>query len=1257
MGKFKKFAHTFVVHCLVVSLTIWSLPPKVEAQDILEGDNLGKAIIGVTKTVGQQMTNLRMQNAAMMQQAAVMTQLQPKLVPARFFPQCQVPQSFNAPPEGVCDQVQSPMQLGSMMGYQQLAHKYDDLYTRMSSPAQNTPFPQGLQCIEESAKRTDAEMQDKLNALTKFQDLIKKQMQAFRDENKKLIDEMDGINEELRGGPGNNLDKKKGDLADSFSQRCQNLIGGANAMNSIGKGKGLLGLKAEMDQKVRTPANSFIANQASYKKDIDKIVGNMVKKMNADGIENFTPTTKDFKGIDERLAVNIGNLFRSEITELTTFKQKIESDIAKIDPNFEMPKFDQNFSVDFEEFRANAKIYYQKEYVNNCVTGEGDSALGLSAQDILGGLQQKGIRGSGAGNAVAKYRDALQNILSQDSFIEDKLAAIRALDAQYEGRGEVTVTYQDTSAKTVTKTPYQLYIETVKNCQEQFNQDNTFATSAKGVSQRKKVERLQKHLDKLKKKHDEFVAEAANSITDSLINCNGAKLKSDVGSCSAEVMTPGTNKFCMAHAQQCAGEVNKCYSDVQGRIEQKTNVLKSKAKMFNANVGTLVAKQEAILKQITAQVQNDSNFIKNFFPGANYTAPADLFVGMPETMGPNDPKNKYGVPIIGDLSKINELPQKIELLKNQLKEQKGKIQSVIKKYASEQNQAISQNKSKWKAFGAKCKATEKAFRQQMAAADAKKQQDFAKKKGEVGDFCAKYKRLKNLSPAAGCGKVDGLYEDSNKIAAHLNGDVLGSLDAYSNVCEGRSDNDDDEESSKVPKIKEKCDRYSWDQIKKQTLDNLLERLPGDIAGHKNKIKRYVLEGTPERLSDISKDVANSDYADYILNARKLHELQGEGSSPAGQIDRLADRMRNAIKNDNDAKAKFEGLIDNFATSQNKNEATNYVDRIIAKANEGASTSADTTNGRNISLLNTAIDKLNAANPPTSNDLGLSGFQGTRPATMDTKVSEYEAARSAYVANERTIRAASIPVNFTQGQNQTTINVNFEDVDVIKADGTIGSRAEVKAKVQALSNPAIPAGQVDAVVSSLLGDSKVSQYEEKRSKFVSSKSALAGAMRAHVAALQDNPFKDLLAEAESAKSAVGDMTSDFSRAPASEGGGDICANMDKEVEQVAEEICSDTTDTTDGQSKCISDKIAELEVNEENGVNSKLRVTKQANSILMSLDQGRGIASAQDWSAIGENSSDACEATAANGRNFGGLDLSEFDLSTGAVPLGGMGSAQ
>ena len=88
------------------------------------------------------------------------------------------------------------------------------------------------------------------------------------------------------------------------------------------------------------------------------------------------------------------------------------------------------------------------------MTGSGSTSLGLSAGEILNGLQQRSIRGANSGNAVSKYREALQNILDQDNMIEDKLAQIKALDSKYSGRGEVTITYQDGQAKTKTATPY-----------------------------------------------------------------------------------------------------------------------------------------------------------------------------------------------------------------------------------------------------------------------------------------------------------------------------------------------------------------------------------------------------------------------------------------------------------------------------------------------------------------------------------------------------------------------------------------------------------------------------------------------------------------------------------------------------------------------------------------------------------------------------------------------------------------------------------
>lgn len=1096
MGKFKKFTHTLVVHTLVVSLTIWSLPPKVEANEALSENNIGGAIIGATKMIGQQMMNVKMQNAALMQQAAIQQQLQPKLVPARFFPQCQVPQSFNAPPEGVCEQVQNPMQLGAIQGYQQLAFKYDDLYTRMSSPAQNTPFPQGLQCIEESAKRTDADMQDKLNALTAFQNKIRKEMQLFRDQNKKLLDEMEGVNQELNGGQNGSLEAKKSDLASSFSTDCQNIMGGPAALNQLAKGKGLLGLQAKMDSSVRGAANDFINNQAVYKKDIDQLVNKMVKKMNSDGIDNFDLTAKDIRGLNADMVKRVSETFQGEVAALQKYREQISSDIKKTGIDFDMPRFDKNFKVDFEEFRAGAKVFYQKKYVHECVTGSGSTSLGLSAGEILNGLQQRSIRGASSGNAVTKYREALQNILDQDNMIEDKLAQIKALDAQYSGRGEVTITYQDGQAKTKTATPYELYMETVKNCQEQFTQDNTFSTSAQGVSMKKKVERVQSYLDQLKKKHDAFVADAASSISDSLMNCNGAKLKDGPGMCSGDMMSPKSASFCMAHAQQCSGQVNKCYSDLKGKVEQKSALLKSKAQLYNANVGTLVARQEAILKEVQNQVMATSEGIKRFFPGANYTFPKDLFVAMPPMMGANDPGNKFGIDLIGggDLKSLEALPQKIELLKAQLTEQKGKIQNVISKYASEQGNAIKQNQSKWKAFSAKCKATEKAFRQQVAAADAKKQQDAAKAKQDVKNFCDKYKRLKNLSPAAGCGKVEDLYEESNKIAAHVTGDVKGSLDAYTNVCEGRKNGDEDEDEDKTPKIQKMCERKTWDEIKSQTLSNLLEKLPADIAKHKEAIKAHVLAGdTDTPLSSIAKEVANSDYADYIANATKLHGLKPEGQSSSTQIKELAQNMRDVVEGNADAKSNFGALINIFSRSSTKDDAKTNIDNILAKAGHSSSPS-------------------------------------------------------------------------------------------------------------------------------------------------------------------DNPFSDLIKQAEVAITKVEAMPEgDLNRAPASNSENtDLCKNIDEEVRNVAASICSDKTE---GKNECLSKHEKELKVNEENGVDSRLSVTSRANTLLTNLDKGRGIASAQDWSKIGENASDSCEATAANGRNFMGIDLGEFDMATGAMPLGNTGAMQ
>ena len=119
--------------------------------------------------------------------------------------------------------------------------------------------------------------------------------------------------------------------------------------------------------------------------------------MNADGIDNFDLTTKDIRGVNPDMVKRISDTFKGEVESLQKFREQIRNDIQKTGLDFDMPRFDKNFSVDFEEFRAGAKNFYQKKYVHNCVTGSDSTSLGLSAEQILSGLRQRGIRGSGAG--------------------------------------------------------------------------------------------------------------------------------------------------------------------------------------------------------------------------------------------------------------------------------------------------------------------------------------------------------------------------------------------------------------------------------------------------------------------------------------------------------------------------------------------------------------------------------------------------------------------------------------------------------------------------------------------------------------------------------------------------------------------------------------------------------------------------------------------------------------------------------------------
>lgn len=1319
MKKLKKFTHSVVVHTSVLSLLIFPLPAV--SQDGL--DRAAQMGIGLIQSVGNSVVQVKQQQAALQQQAAMMNGMRIQLRPARFFPNCQVPPAQTAIPENACSQISHPSQLGMAMGMQQAAVQNEALFEQMTSLAQNTPRPVGLQCLNEAKKQTAASMQDRLNALTALQNRINKETQLFKDENKQLVEAMAKDNAILNGSnnASNSMDIKNENLAKNFSPDCQNLNGGIGGINKAIRSGGLMGmLNGKMDD-FQTMANNYKSNEAVHKKDIDNMVQKMIRNMKKEGVEGLDIPASQLKGINPGIAKNVQLAMGEQKAELLTYKNNIQGKIDDLLGKgvYNIPNFDQNFSVDFAEFKAGASNYFQKQYVNECVTGSGNNSIGLSTDSIMRGMRQRGVSG---GNSLKKYQEALKNILDSDAFIEDKLAEIRALDAKFsKGRSRIEVSYTNTEAKEVITSPYQLYMDTIKACQQKFTQNDQFSTQNRTISMKKKVQRLQGYLNNIKRKHDTFIADAAAKTTDALVNCSGAEMKSGPGSCNPQSLSPGSQGFqCLSHSAQCASQVNSCYGQISQFVDKKKTELKAKAATYNKNVEGLVARQEQLLSAVKQQVLRDSEFLKQFFPGANYALPPDLFVKVPE-LSENNP---FGVPMRGtpSLEFLKSLPGNIEKLKNQLAQQSKKVDEAIGTYMGEQKTAMMKNLSNWKKLKTQCAAAEKAFRQQVAQADKQRRDEFAKKKGEIGEFCNKFGKLRDRAPSDGaCGEVESLYGDTAKVVAHVHGDVMSDLNAYQRFCDQReeadkaAENEDDESDGKL--LSKMCKRHgNWDNVKRELISNLKEKLPSDVSY--NDIQSYV-EGSGQ-LSDSVKtavkghsglmdnldavrDINTTDFKSPDKHMLALQSIK-EDSQSSGDASR-ATASTNSTNSISQAisdisamstNAKFpQGLKDVLSSGQRELNRMKTrgakSDEIKRKINDiNNSVQAYSRNYRNYDAeedckLRNNMDPLFKPLAPTDTQekqaweidkkiCGLKKFEDYFDNQVLGNLNGYfdpsgdGSIKEGVVLKDITLPPlpSPEPLDIEPGSHppRRTPYGNFKyqhgslkaSLDIIK---------EMERKPKPLSR--VDNLKLDAAKNDLPGklkqfhsesttnrqniDDQKEQLSRERGQALAGdnahKSEISNELNSIAANIVDSPEEP---EENSNVAGCSGATGKLKAAcdEINDTANDGCANKENEIVVKAHNRCAEAENYTD----CYETKKEELEESYQG-----LLKSNSLNAALMNANKGRGIASSKDWSEIGENSGDACEVTASNGRNFGGFSLGEFDMQTGAAPLGDFGLGQ
>lgn len=879
--KMKTLLKVTTVHTSVFFLLV--SPVSIYAEDDAKDSSVsgGQIVLGIMNQVGGAVIQGYQQNIARMQAQQQMGGLQPQLFPSKFFPACGMPKAVTDYPANACQAPANPQdQLGmqTQSQFKQLAYSHENFYENLLAVGQNSRAPQGVECLKANAKQALSQFQSKINALQQLQDKVKKETQVFRDQNKRLLEEMDSEASELYGETGRDLKANTKKMHDYFTPQCQRVLTNANLTNAPKSG-GLLGLRDNTLAPSKEKANDIKNNEGKLRADLDYQLKTIKKQIEQDGVEAWQFNPGEIVGRGRNPFLGMQQTLKSEKDKFDREVNRIRK-IVQEEVGYRLPPLDSNFRYNMQSFSKNAKQFFRKKEINECVTMSG-SGVGLDVNKILEGLRQESTNSEGT--TVIAYRKSLKNILESDAFIEEKLEAIRRLDSKF-GAGVITVRYSDASANQIQETPYGLFRKQVQMCESYISQDNTYSknnTNQKSIAE--KIDRADRYIKKIMGLEKSFSSNLVNSIRDQVENCNGQPMES--GSCVAgsdDLMNPKSQSFCIAHATTCADQVNNCYQQVEQVVAQKEQKIKTLGANWDRNVTALVARQEQILQSVKAQVTRDAEFIRRFIPGSEYAFPKDLFVPMPE-----DKKHpKFGILMKGggDLKEIENLPKKLEELKGMLAQQAKAVEKELNQYIADQEKAIQGNMKRWSKIAKACEKAEQGS-QKMAADAYKAQQE---EYGKAAQFCKKYNMLRE-NPGAGCGQAKSLAEDVMEASSYVNPNVGPVALQYDSYCKSVNNEGDDSEKPSsedlVLNFKEACSSNgnTWTTARREIIEDVIERYEDDIPSSDKSALESFAAGTsmdaPTLSSDFRKTQVYKKYLRGVVNASGMSI--GQYTLPSG----------------------------------------------------------------------------------------------------------------------------------------------------------------------------------------------------------------------------------------------------------------------------------------------------------------------------------------------------------------------------------------
>jgi len=941
--KIKNWIRVTTTYAVLLSLIIY--PMELIA---LDGDTT-RTIGGIINQFGQQMQqlqSLQYNNQAQMASLARAQQLMAANAPSsvissRYFPGCALPPDNQLPPTNVCENMSTPADviLGQQMTYlgQQQTIFLDIM---LNGTGDSSPNNAGIACMEEALKRHSQLFTSKINSLESYRTKYNKEIQIIKKNLQPLLNKMDDLHYEVAGGDPKNEKQKSFNFERLFTgTACQGIV---DATHYISK-KGIRGVRDALT--TPTPesngkslygnASNLLADKDKLKAQVEVQIDRLVKLVNTYGPGEFKIEDGHLDRGGETAFYEMGLAIQRQQDILVKRHKQIRDQLAKDFPGYELPALDRHFMTNVQQFATEAKDYFRKKMVHDCVTMKDKTGVGLTNDQVLSMLDFPKHSNS---TTLKSYKTTLAGILATDSFIEDKLNQIKALDMQYKNDIILKGSFTTISGK-APKTPYAVYLAIVNQCSKSsgpLEGTNAFSTKAgerdarSGMEKVKEGERL---VNEIKNLGSSFTADLAKEIRERTLSCGGG-INQTSASCNTNTLTPTQKGFCLDNAVKCATRVKSCQSLTQKHIEDRVTQIKNLGDTYNQNVLSFTAETERTLNVLKTQVFQDMAAFATQFPEVNIPLPEDLFVKLPEKV-----MSPYDIDLLGDVTGkkkfafMDDLSDNIGKLIETIKGVNNDIQSVGKAggYVEKTRKKLKENQRKWDDFKSLCsdKIVEIQMNQKQMQEEAMRKQEEQQRQllEELQDksrYCTKYHSLNRPHPGPGCDQeiqslIDGL--DDVSMVIKDSDQVLYNLNSYKTICDKINNEQDEYEDDSIkeqslPKLCSNSD-YSFEALKKGLIKNLLAMAPEGIS--KQEILDYLNEGTvtePDK-STTKKDDKKTPSKKITLKKKKLFagfdKLNNKNKSDEDDDDELI------LTGEYYFDQKLKGLKDFFMQAKNHGE--------------------------------------------------------------------------------------------------------------------------------------------------------------------------------------------------------------------------------------------------------------------------------------------------------------------------------------------------